>query len=85
VPVIDATGLVALESALHRLDAAKKLVIIAGPLPSPRSVFDRANLEEHHENAFVAASLEEAIQLGRDLILLTPDGPLDHDGRQKVA
>jgi len=46
VPVIDATGLVALESALHRLEAAKKLVIIAGPLPSPRSVFDRAHLED---------------------------------------
>ena len=63
----------ALESALHRLEAAKKLVIIAGPLPSPRSVFDRAHLEDHHDNVFVATSVDDAIQLGKDLILLTPD------------
>ncbi len=36
VPSIDATGLVALESALSRLLASKKRVIIAGPLPEPR-------------------------------------------------
>src|SRR5260370_27403906 len=45
VPAIDATGLVALESALERLRRAKKLVVIAGPFPEPRSVFERANLE----------------------------------------
>jgi len=73
VPVIDATGLVALESALRRLHAAKKLVIIAGPLPKPQSVFDKAALEEHHENVFVAGTLSEAFQLGKDLILLTPE------------
>jgi anti-anti-sigma regulatory factor len=36
VPVIDATGLVALESALDRLQRDKRFVIIAGPLPSSR-------------------------------------------------
>ena len=43
VPAIDATGLVALESAIEKLTAEKKHVIIAGPLPEPKRVFERAN------------------------------------------
>jgi SulP family sulfate permease len=73
VPSIDATGLVALESAIERLRVAKKLVVIAGPLPEPRSVFQKANLEVEHEHVFVADTLESALQLARDLILLTPE------------
>ena len=74
VPVIDATGLVALESALERLRLAKKLVVIAGPLPEPRSVFDKANLEVAHEHVFLADTLEEGIKLAGDLVVLTPEG-----------
>jgi sulfate permease, SulP family len=73
VPVIDATGLVALESALERLRLSKKLVVIAGPLPEPHRVFEKANLEVAHEHVFLAGTLDEALQLARDLILLTPD------------
>jgi sulfate permease, SulP family len=73
VPVIDATGLVALESAIERLRLSKKLVIISGPLPEPRRVFDKANLEVAHEHVFLTDSLDDALQLARDLILLTPE------------
>ncbi len=72
VPVIDATGLVALESAIERLRLAKKLVVIAGPLPEPRSVFAKANLEVAHDHVFLADTLEQAVQLAADLIALTP-------------
>jgi SulP family sulfate permease len=72
VPTIDATGLVALESAIERLRAAKRLVVIAGPLPQPRAVFDKANLEVAHEHVFLADSLDEGIQLAHDLLLLSP-------------
>ena len=75
VPVIDATGLVALESAIERLRIATKLVVIAGPLPEPRSVFDKANLEVAHEHVFLADSLESGVQLARDLVLLSPERP----------
>ncbi|HEY1697605.1 MAG TPA: C4-dicarboxylic acid transporter DauA [Polyangiaceae bacterium] len=74
VPTIDATGLVALESALQRLHAAKRLVVIAGPLPEPRSVFESADLEVAHDHVFLTDSLEEGIQLARDLIVLSPQG-----------
>jgi SulP family sulfate permease len=73
VPTIDATGLVALESAIERLRVGKKLVVIAGPLPEPRAVFDKANLEVAHEHVFVASSVDEGIQLARDLLLLAPE------------
>jgi SulP family sulfate permease len=77
VSVIDASGLVALESALERLRRAKKLVVIAGPLPEPRSVFDRSNLEVAHEHVFLSDTLDEGIQLARDLILLSPAQRID--------
>ncbi|HEX5101863.1 MAG TPA: C4-dicarboxylic acid transporter DauA [Polyangiaceae bacterium] len=68
VPSIDATGFVALESAIKRLRSLKKMVVLAGPLPQPRSVFDRANLPVHHEHVRFAATLAEGLALARDLV-----------------
>jgi SulP family sulfate permease len=67
VPSIDATGFVALESAITRLRALKKLVVLAGPLPEPRAVFDRANLPKHHDHVRFAATLDAGLALARDL------------------
>lgn len=47
--------------------------MIAGPLPHPREVFDKAKLEVVNDRVFVAATLDEGLQLASDLILLTPD------------
>jgi len=68
VPSIDATGLVALESSLARLRAQKKLVVLAGPLPEPRSVFVRAEIGERYDHVRFADSLEQAVELARSLI-----------------
>jgi SulP family sulfate permease len=73
VPVIDATGLVALESMCAKIQRSGKMVVIAGPLPHPRQVFDKAKLEVVHDRVFLAPTLDEALQLASDLILLTPD------------
>jgi sulfate permease, SulP family len=67
VPAIDATGLVALESALDQLRLAKKKVIIAGPLPEPRSVFEKANLSVKHDHVYFCATIDEALSMGRGL------------------
>ncbi len=72
VPVIDATGLVALEGAISTLEHAGKLVVIAGPLPEPRAVFARAHLDVSHEKVFFADTTDEATRLASDLILLSP-------------
>ena len=68
VPTIDATGFVALESAIGRLRAAKKRVVLAGPLPEPRSVFDRANLPKHYEHVYFADTLERGVALATELL-----------------
>jgi sulfate permease, SulP family len=75
VPVIDATGLVALESTLARLRGADKLVVIAGPLPEPRDVFEKVNVEGAHEHVFLADTLDQGVQLASDLLLLSPEIP----------
>ncbi len=69
VPAIDATGLVALESACAALYKAKRRVIICGPLPEPRRVFDKAELSQ----AYVAAGVEEGKALARELMQVAGD------------
>ncbi len=73
VPVIDATGLVALESALERLRRDRKFVLIAGPLPEPRTVFSKVSLRAHHENIVIEPTVEQALRTAADLVLLNPE------------
>jgi SulP family sulfate permease len=73
VPVIDATGLVALESALERLRRDRTFVIIAGPLPEPRHVFSKSNLRAHHDNITITPTVEDALRTAQDLVLLNPE------------
>jgi sulfate permease, SulP family len=73
VPVIDATGLVALESALERLRRDRRFVIIAGPLPEPRRVFQKAELEAHLDHVLFADDVERALEIAADLVALNPD------------
>jgi SulP family sulfate permease len=68
VPVIDATGLVALETAIVRLRLAKKLVVIAGPLPQPQSIFDKAALDAGHGDVFLANTFEQGLKLAVKLM-----------------
>jgi anti-anti-sigma regulatory factor len=67
VPSIDATGLVALESALTRLRQAKKQVVLTGPLPEPHRIFDRANLPQRHDHIHFAATVEQGLALADQL------------------
>ena len=72
VPSIDATGFVALESAIIRLRASKKQVVLAGPLPEPREVFDRANLTKHYDHVHFAEDLDQGLALARELVAGRP-------------
>ncbi len=68
VPVIDATGFAALENAVNALVHRKKIVILAGPLPHPRSVFERAALEVAHPGMIhVVPNLDAAVSLATEL------------------
>jgi SulP family sulfate permease len=67
VPSIDASGLVALESALRRLKASHKHVVLSGPLPQPRQVFERADLPRHYDNVRFAPDLPSGITLASQI------------------
>ena len=73
VSVIDATGLIALESALERLSEHRVFAILSGPLPKPERVFDKKLLEQHHRNILFASSIDGAVATARDLVLLSPE------------
>lgn len=68
VPVIDATGFAALESAVEVLVRQKKTVILAGPLPRPRSIFEKAGLDGKYGGKIrIVDDLPAALRLAREL------------------
>jgi len=67
VPVIDSTGLVALDNAIGALLRRRRQVVIAGPLPRPRQVFDKAHLQQKHPELHIAPTLEAAIPMAARL------------------
>jgi SulP family sulfate permease len=72
VPVIDATGLAALENAIASVLRRKKKVILAGPLPRPKSVFDKARLAERYPGLSFASDLDAAVAFAGELVQSAP-------------
>ncbi|WP_437595986.1 C4-dicarboxylic acid transporter DauA [Sorangium sp. So ce590] len=68
VPFIDSTGFVALENVLDGLVRRQKTVVLAGPLPRPREIFDKARLEERSKRVYIAEDLDAAIRLAGALV-----------------
>jgi SulP family sulfate permease len=78
VPVIDATGLVALENTIASVLRAKRHVVLAGPLPRPQAIFDRADLETKHVGLHITEDLDRAVALAGTLagrVSLLPASP----------
>ena len=72
VPIIDATGFIALEGGIATVLRGKHPVILAGPLPRPREIFDKANLAAKHPGLHVVEDLDAAVRLARTLITADP-------------
>jgi SulP family sulfate permease len=68
VPVIDVTGLVALENMITDVIRHRRKVIIAGPLPRPQSVFERAGLEAKHKGLTIVDDLETGLVLAAKMV-----------------
>jgi len=60
--VMDATGLVALESALDQLHRRKCMAYLVGLQPQPRMVIQKAGLPAR-EGVVVCADISEALRL----------------------
>jgi len=72
VSVIDATGLVALESALDALAQQRCIAILTGVQPQPAALLERAHVPQR-ENVRVCANVVEALAVARGhLANLTP-------------
>jgi SulP family sulfate permease len=69
VPVIDATGFAALENAIEALLRRQKAVILAGPLPHPRRIFEKANLGAKHAALHIVDDIDAAKKLARELMV----------------
>ncbi len=63
VPTIDATGLVALDAAIGTVMRAKIAVVLAGPLPRPERIFEKAKLVTKYPGLRIAKDLEEAVSM----------------------
>jgi len=68
VPVIDVTGLVALENVITSVLGRRRKVIIAGPLPRPTSVFERAGLEAKYKGLAIVDDLETGLALAATIV-----------------
>jgi SulP family sulfate permease len=68
VPVIDYTALVALESAILKLQKRNVLVVLAGVQPQPARVFARAGLKAVPGKFVLALTLAEGVARTRDLL-----------------
>jgi sulfate permease, SulP family len=62
VPIMDVTGLVALESAIAKLRKAKAFVILSGVQAQPRGVLARAGLVDDGDRLAICETLNEAIE-----------------------
>lgn len=68
VPMMDATGLVALESALEELELNNCLAIVTGLRPQPRMLFRKAQFKEVPGRLLICRNVEEAIQAAEDFV-----------------
>jgi SulP family sulfate permease len=72
VTVIDATGFAALENTLHMLHSRGKRVVLAGPLPTPESIWDKADKAGLLKDVTIASDLTAALALVRRASLTAP-------------
>lgn len=65
VSAIDATGFAALQNTLHVLQSRGKRVVLAGPLPAPAGIWERAEKEGLLVDVTMARDLTAAVELVR--------------------
>lgn len=74
VAAMDATGLVALESALVRLERDGRFAILCGVRPQPAALIERAGVGEVPGKRAVVPDLESALRLARERVAASSSG-----------
>lgn len=75
VPVIDVTGLVALETVIEKLQAHGTLVVMAGVQPQPRQALEKAGLREVPGKLAMCDDDDEAILMVRMFLGISAEPP----------
>ncbi len=75
VPVMDVTGLVALQSAIAAIHRKGTLVVLTGVQSQPATVMARGGIHKGHDQIVFCDTIEHAEMLVRLLDPSTPDGP----------
>lgn len=65
VPIMDATGLVALESALERMEKNETLVILVGAQPQPKKLLEKAGIKPEPGEILFVDRMREAVAFAR--------------------
>jgi len=65
VPIMDATGLVALESALERMEKNETLVILVGAQPQPKKLLEKAGIKDEPGDILFVDRMREAVAFAR--------------------
>ncbi|MBI5610421.1 MAG: STAS domain-containing protein, partial [Deltaproteobacteria bacterium] len=68
VPVIDATGYAALEAAISGISNANRGVVLAGPLPQPYKIWEKAKIDQRIKNVHIAPDLDQALVKASELM-----------------
>lgn len=63
VPVIDATGYAALETVISGLSKRNRGIVLAGPLPKPLKIWEKARITERYHHVYVADNMEAAVAM----------------------
>ncbi len=72
VPIMDATGLVAFESALESLERRRCLAVLVGCESQPRLLIRKAKLKTKFPRLKVRASLERALEQAEEFLAAAP-------------
>jgi SulP family sulfate permease len=73
VPVIDATGLVNLQSTIMRLHKDHIFCVLAGVQPQPMEVLRKARLEDIDSRIGICATLDEAVTMAKFQLAMWED------------
>lgn len=84
VPIMDHTGLIALESAINRLRAHRLYVIIAGIQKQPLQVMAKAHLHRDREYVTFCGSFEQGLHMASMLGHLTHEDAPDADAPRRT-
>jgi sulfate permease, SulP family len=66
VPVIDATGLVSLESAVARLHGLGMFVVLGGVQGQPLQALAKSGIREHRDRISIHRTMERALEMARE-------------------